>query len=130
MEPFALKHVAEIVSVDSAYTDDLRVRYPWLKQRTIGIPYGGEPADFDYLRRHRRGNPIFNREDGCFNLSYVGRGGVDMIPALRALFQAIKRNLQSSPEIFQRLRLPFVGTTYASGGAVREQIMPVAREMG
>jgi hypothetical protein len=130
MEPFALRHVAEIVGVDVSYTADLFGRYPWLKAPTTGIPYGGEPADFEYLRRHPRSNPLFDNRDGLLHLSYAGRGGPDIIPVLRALFQAVRFGLQSSPQLFGRLRLHFVGTTYASGDAIREQVLPVAREIG
>lgn len=130
MEPFALKHVAGIVGVDLSYTADLFTRYPWLRAPASGIPYGAEPGDFEYVRQHPRANPIFDRNDGRLHLSYVGRGGPDIVPALRALFQAVRCGLASAPHLFSRISLHFVGTTYASGSAVREQVLPVAREAG
>jgi hypothetical protein len=130
MEPFALRRVAELVSVDTSYTVEAQTRYRGLGQlRTTAIPHGGEPADFEYLRQHPRKNTLFNRDDGLLHLGYVGRGGVDMIKTLRALFRAVRMGQQQSPDLFQRLRMHFVGTTYAHNGA-EHQVLPTARSEG
>jgi hypothetical protein len=131
MEPFALKHVSQLVGVDTSYTAGAFARYKWLAGvEATGIPYGGEPADFQYLREHPRPNRFFDKNDGRLHVSYVGRGGVDILPALRAVFQAIKLGLQRAPEIFKRLRLHFVGTTYAPDAAGQYQMLPAAKDAG
>ena len=130
VEPFALKHVAAVVGVDTSYTADLFDRYPWLKVEASGIPYGGEPADFEYLRQHPRANPVFDPQDGFLHLSYVGRGGPDMLPSLRAVFQAVIIGLKRWPDLFGRLRMHFVGTTYAHRAAAQYQVHGLAKEMG
>jgi hypothetical protein len=129
MEPFALKHVSQLVGVDTSYTAGAFARYNWLAGvEATGIPYGGEPEDFQYLRQHPRANRFFDKNDGRLHVSYVGRGGVDILPALRAVFQAIKLGLQRAPEIFNRLRLHFVGTTYAHHAACQYQMLPAAKD--
>ena len=131
MEPFALKHVSQLVGVDTSYTADAFARYKWLAGvETTGIPYGGEPADFQYLRDHPRPNRFFDKNDGLLHVSYVGRGGVDILPVLRVVFQAIKLGLQHAPELFDRLRLHFVGTTYAPDAAGQYQMLPAAKDAG
>jgi hypothetical protein len=130
VEPFALKHVAAVVGVDTSYTADLFERYPWLKVEATGIPYGGEPADFDYLRQHPRANPLFDPHDGLLHVSYVGRGGPDMLPTLRAVFEAVVVGAKRWPDLFGRLRMHFVGTTYAHGAQVQYQVLPLAQELG
>jgi hypothetical protein len=130
MEPFALKRVSGIVGVDISYTTDLFTRYNWLRAKATGIPYGGEPADFDYVRQHPRANPFFDSNDGLLHLSYVGRGGPDMVAVLRVLFAAIRAGHERWPELFSRLRLHFVGTTYAHNAARQYQVLPVAHELG
>lgn len=131
MEPFALKHVSQLVGVDTSYTADAFARYKWLAGvETTGIPYGGEPADFQYLRDHPRPNRFFDKNDGLLHVSYVGRGGVDILPVLRVVFQAIKLGLQRAPELFYRLRLHFVGTTYAPDAAGQYQMLPAAKDAG
>jgi hypothetical protein len=131
MEPYALRHVSQIVGVDTSYTAGAFSRYSFLASvEATGIPYGGEPADFKYLSEHPRPNRFFDKNDGLLHISYVGRGGVDVLPVLRAVFQAIKLGLQRAPQIFNRLRLHFVGTTYAPDAAGRYQMLPAARDAG
>jgi hypothetical protein len=131
LEPFALKNVSHITGVARGYMDGVVKSYDWITEDDItGIPYGGEGADFEYLRRHPRRNPIFQRNDGTIHLSYVGRGGPDMLPTLRALFEAVKLGLQRSPDLFGRLKMYFVGTTYAADAEGQYQVLPLAREIG
>jgi len=131
IEPLALKRVSQVTGVDKAYPAGAFARYKWLAGiPATGIPYGGEPADFQYLREHPRSNRFFNRNDGDLHVSYVGRGGVDILPALRAVFQAVKLGLDREPQVFSRLRLHFVGTTYAHDAAGRYQILPSAKQAG
>jgi len=131
MEPFALKHVSQLVGVDTSYTAGAFARYKWLAGvEATGIPYGGEPADFQYLREHPRPNRFFDKNDGRLHVCYVGRGGVDILPALRAVFEAVKLGLQRRPELFNRLRLHFVGTTYAPDAAGQYQMLPAAKDAG
>jgi hypothetical protein len=63
-------------------------------------------------------------------MSYVGRGGPDMIAALRALFTAVRKGREQSPDLYQRLRMHFVGTTYAPNAAGKYQVLPIAKECG
>ena len=131
LEPFALKKVAHIVGVSKGTTDYVVSRYPWLSESdATEIPYGGEAADFEYVRRNPRRNNIFNRNDGFLHVSYVGRGGSDMVPALTAIFQAVKLGLQRSPSLFSRLRLHFVGTTYAANANGLYWARPIAQQAG
>jgi hypothetical protein len=130
VEPFALKRAAAVVGVDTSYTADLFVRYPWLAANSASIPYGGEPSDFEYLLQHPRVNPVFDPHDGFLHLSYVGRGGPDMLPSLRAVFQAVSTGLKRWPDLFGRLRMHFVGTTYAHRAAEEYQVRGLAKEMG
>jgi hypothetical protein len=130
VEPFALKQGAAVVGVDTSYTADLFERYPWLKVEAASIPYGAEPADFEYLRQHPRVNPLFDPRDGLLHLSYVGRGGPDMLPSLRAVFEAVLTGLKRWPDLFGRLRMHFVGTTYAHQAEGQYQVLGLAKELG
>jgi len=53
-----------------------------------------------------------------------------MIVALRALFQAVRSGRQNAPELYKRVRMHFVGTTYAPRAEGQYQVLPVARECG
>ncbi len=129
LEPFAVRHVGHITGVSKGTTDSVVQRYRWLDENdATEIPYGGEPADFEYLRRNPRPNQVFARGDGLVHLSYVGACIPGMHATVRALFAAIRHGLTESPQIFGRLRVHMVGTTYSP--TPTEQALPMAREMG
>jgi Glycosyl transferase 4-like domain len=131
LEPFSLKRVDQLVGVDDSYLAGLFANYEWLQGvKATAIAFGVEPRDFDYVRKNPRTNPVFTRGDGHFHVSYVGRGGPDMVAALRALFEAIRLGRQSAPELYKRMRMHFVGTTYAPKAEGLYQVLPLARECG
>jgi hypothetical protein len=131
VEPYALKHVGHMIGVSQGTTDGVAERYSWLStQDGSEIPYGVEPSDFQYLAAHPRKNLVFDRQDGCFHISSVGRGGVDQFSILRALFEAVRLGLKEAPERYGRLRFHFVGTSYAANAASNFQVMPLAAEYG
>lgn len=131
VEPFALRKVAEIVGVSQGTTDGVIERYPWLNaSQGSEIPYGGEPGDFEYLRRAPRRQNIFRKDDGLLHISYVGRGGTDMKRALSSVFHSFRSGLETSPELFERVRLHFVGTSYAPDATGRYEVLPLAQECG
>jgi hypothetical protein len=130
IEPLSIRRAAHLVSVDSAYLRSMPERYAWISPTDItGIQLGVEPDDFDYLRAHPRSNSIFRRDDGLRHISYVGRGGPDMLPALRVLFRSVRHLADIEPELMRPVRFHFVGTNYATGSMVRELVMPLAREL-
>jgi hypothetical protein len=129
LEPFALKRVNELIGVDDSYMAGLFKKYEWLRGvKATPVAFGVEPQDFEYVRQHPRPNPLFTPGDGQLHMSYVGRGGPDMKVALRALFMAVREGRQKTPELFRRLRMHFVGTTYAPKAEGQYQVLPVARE--
>ena len=130
LEPFALKRVDQLIGVDDSYMTGLFKNYEWLRVKATPVAYGVEPGDFEYVRQHPRLNPLFTPGDGLFHMSYVGRGGPDMVAALRALFTAVHRGREQSPELYKRLRMHFVGTTYAPNAQGQYQVLPIARECG
>jgi hypothetical protein len=131
LEPFALKKVGHITGVSKGTTDSVVSRYSQLAPSdATEIPYGAEPDDFHFLRQHPRAQTIFDKRDGLFHLSSVGACIPGMHPTVRALFQAVRAGLDTQPDVFKRLRIHFVGTSYSANGAAREQLPSIARELG
>lgn len=131
LEPFALKRVAHITGVSKGTTDGVVDSYFWLTpEHATEIPFGAEASDFEYLRQHPRPNSIFNPDDGLVHLSYLGACIPGMHAALRAIFQAVRAGLDRTPETFERLRLHFVGTSYAVNGHAPRRVLAVAHEAG
>lgn len=130
VEPYSLRYASHLVGVSKGTTDGVLSRYRWLRVDGTEIPYGGEPDDFEYVRTHRRPNPIFDPGDGLLHWSSVGRGGVNLVPVLRALFQGVVAGMKRSPALFARLRIHFVGTSYAPDASGQYQVLPVAETYG
>lgn len=131
LEPYAVKNVSHVTGVSKGTTDSVVNRYQQLSSdQASEIPYGVEESDFDYVTEKPRPNPIFDRHDGLFHLSYVGACIPGMYPTVRAIFQAVKKGLAEQPAIFERLRLHFVGTSYSSSEASSGPLNEIAREFG
>lgn len=131
LEPLALREVSHLVAVSKGTTDPIVARYSWLTEaHATEIPYGGEPADFDYVQKNPRRNPVFRPGDGVRHLVYVGICSPPWHPQVRALFAALRIGRARAPELFgPRLRLHFVGTTQVPDRPT-PQVLPLAREEG
>lgn len=131
LEPVALKKVSLIAGVSEGTINSVTERYDWLFEvDRVVAPLGGEPNDFEFLRNNPRANSIFDKNDGLLHLSYVGVIPVSMQLTLRALLDAVRMGVQEAPELFGRLRLHFVGTTYAANSDGLYQVLPLADEIG
>jgi hypothetical protein len=131
LEPFALRRVDQLVGVADSYMAGLFTKYPWLQgTRATAISFGVEPGDFEYVRAHPQKNSIFNPRDGYFHISHIGAGGPQMANVLRAFFRGVQSLRRSDPELFRKVRMHFVGTTYAANAQGQYQIVPYAREFG
>jgi hypothetical protein len=131
MEPWTMRQVDGVIAVSQAYIDVLRRRYPWLSaDRTLTLPFGAADADFDLLADHRVTQTVFSPGDGALHGVYVGRGGHDLAPALRVVFEALQRLRAGTGSAATRVQLHFVGTDYAMGDRARQTVAPVAEAMG
>lgn len=129
IERVALRRAGRITAVDGAYAGEALRRYGWLERDIVsGIPYGGETADVEYVREHPRANALFDSKDGYFHVLYAGRSGPDMTPAVNALFAALKRGVERQGELFRRVRLHFVGTSYSH--EPKPMVVPLAEAAG
>jgi hypothetical protein len=90
---------------------------------------GGEPADFDYLRAHPRANPYFDAIDGRCHLCYVGTLLPLGFETLRTVLTAARLLRSRRPELYQRLRIHFFGTSNQRAQDAPQRVLPVAREL-
>jgi len=131
LEPFALRRAQHITGVSRGTTDRVVNRYAWLAPTdATEIPYGAEADDFDYLREHPRQNAIFDAKDGKLHVCYVGAYVESMEQTLRAFFAAFREGLKRAPNIFEKVVLHFIGTTYSINGADPFRVTAVARDCG
>ena len=132
LEPIALKKVDGLISVSMAYINTLKLRYFGLsKIPTSVITFGAFEEDFVIAKKNASHlTPAFIRLEKMTHLVYVGRGGNDMEKAIRLLFEAFKSGLQQDSENFNKLRIHFIGTSYAPFGKGKHTIYPIAKEYG
>lgn len=130
MEPRVLEDCAGITSVSPAYPRQLAQRYPDAMGRMPVLVQGfpGALRDFERLPHPVDSDAPYDPEDGAVHWVYVGRGGADMQHALRAFFRALRDHAE--PALLARLRLHFIGTSYAAAGAGNPTIAPLAAEFG
>jgi len=130
LEPIAMKQVSGLISVSDGYIDDLKSRYPTIKNiPAVTIPFGAFKPDLQIAT----GNEILFKPllDPAFkNIVYIGRGGADMHPALSVIFKALKNSLNNDVQSSKNIRLYFIGTSYAPAGQGNPTVMPLAQEYG
>jgi hypothetical protein len=130
LEPVAMKQVGGLISVSDGYIDDLKSRYPTIKNiPAVTIPFGAFKPDLQIAADNKHlFKPLL---DPAFkNIVYIGRGGADMHPSLSVIFRALKNGLNNDVQSFKNIRLYFIGTSYAPAGLGKPTILPIANEYG
>jgi hypothetical protein len=127
----SFRPAAGFVSVSENYLGQLRARYPWFAAKpSVVIPFGVSEADFASVRSDPAIAPAFSREPGCAHLVSVGAVGSIMAGALQALFTALRAFRDEQPALAARLRLHFIGTSYAPPAQARPTVKPIAESYG
>jgi len=130
MEPIAVRKVGGLISVSPDYIDELRSRYAETKHIPAStITFGAMADDFRIATDHEKHFPQL-LAPGFINIVYIGRGGSDMHGAITPLFKALKNGLANNPGAFDKLKIYFVGTSYAPAGQGVPSITPLAAQFG
>ncbi|QEC65627.1 glycosyltransferase family 4 protein [Mucilaginibacter ginsenosidivorans] len=130
LEPIAMRKTDGLIGVSADYLQDIRARYPQTRRipsRTI--TFGSFAPDLHIAQQNKALFPPL-LENGMVNIVYVGRGGEDMHTATVPLFQALRTALTADPERYGKVRLHFIGTSYAPEGKGRQTIFPLAQRFG
>jgi hypothetical protein len=130
LEPIAMKHVDGLISVSANYIDDLKTRYPAMKNiPATTITFGAFEPDLQIAEHNRElFKPLLNTD--FINVVYVGRGGNDMHQAITILFKALSDGLNKEVQIFNKIKIYFIGTSYAPNGQGKQTILPLAKQFG
>jgi hypothetical protein len=127
----AFRPAAGFVSVSENYLGQLRARYPWFSAKpSVVIPFGVSEADFAGVQGDTAIAPAFTREPGCAHLVSMGAVGSIMSGAVHALFAALRAFRDEQPALAARLRLHFIGTSYAPSAQAVPTVKPIAEEHG
>jgi len=130
LEPLALRHADGIISVSENYISDIKTRYLELENRPAStITFGSFPPDMRIAVQNRDKFPPILLPD-FISLVYIGRGGRDMHKAITPVFEALRSGMATQSFLFSKLKLYFIGTSYAPAGQGEQTIMPLARIYG
>jgi hypothetical protein len=131
LEPVAIRAADAVTAVSSGTYELIRKRIPELNRiPCAAIPYGGDAADFAHLRKSRRENRWFDSHDGNFHICYVGTLLPLGFETLRAVFAGLALLRDSDPNLYERIRFHFFGTSNQTAGDPESRVIPVARELG
>jgi hypothetical protein len=116
LEGFVMKHCSAVFAVSEGILIDLRKKYPIIQSVSmIAVPYGVEASDFDALR-------LSLHPADQIILTYTGAVSANMLPAIDALFKALKKMASKI-----KLSVVFTGTSYAGRGMARPVLSDLIR---
>lgn len=125
-----LRAAAGLVSTSPDYIDELKARYSWFNEVPAQhIPFGFDVGDLK-IAQGANVDAAFVRRPGVRHFAYVGAAGPIMRPALELLFAGVRDYLQAEPAARGKIRLHFIGTSYAPAGRAVPSVLPVAAEAG
>jgi hypothetical protein len=148
LEGWSFRRAGALMSVSAHYLDDLRKRHRWFHEvPTEVIRFGASEADLEIAKKMEAGVPapprfahtVPNGGDGAppsiagakpVHLVYTGAAGPITPHALRVLFDGLALFRRRQPAAAARLRLEFLGTSYAPADRATPIVLPIARECG
>lgn len=131
LEPWVVRSADAITAVSAATYNQIKARVPEIAETPCReIPYGGEVADFDYLRDHPRPNRFFDSSDGCVHVCYLGTLLPLGFETLRGVLKGAALLKRRDPQLYARLRLHFFGTSNQTSPEAPQRVAPAARALG
>jgi hypothetical protein len=100
---------------------------------SVVLPFPGDRHDLQRVKNEDVRQSVFDPLDGFVHWVYVGRGGADMAFAMQGFFEALVGAWAQGCHGLvprEKLRLHFIGTSYAAVGRGRPSIAPLAAEYG
>jgi glycosyltransferase involved in cell wall biosynthesis len=131
LEPIAMRGVDGIISVSQGYCDTLCDRYENVRpEMCTVIPFGAAEVDVEVMEQSGIEQSFVDPQSDTVDVVYAGRGGHDMATAARAIFDALAHGRRERPELFEKVRMHFVGTSYAPAGEGTKTLEPIADACG
>ena len=129
LEPIAMKSVDGLIAVSEKYNTDLKNRYD-LNVPVATITFGAFERDIEIAKESITQYPSVITKSSKIEVGYIGRGGYDMQDAVKILFKALKKGLETQPDCFNQFNFSFLGTSYAPKGEGKKTLAPLAENFG
>jgi glycosyltransferase involved in cell wall biosynthesis len=131
IERRVVPHADAMTSVSSGLLEDLAARYPTVASRPRAVlPIGIDPADMRRARNGHRAPAWAPPADGRLHVCYVGTALPLGVDTLRAVFDALARVRARRPQLADRLRLHFIGTSNEARADAARRVEPLAAGAG
>jgi hypothetical protein len=129
LEPVAMRGVDGIISVSQGYCHTLQTRYDNVTPEMCEvIPFGAAEVDFEVMEDSNTTQPFFEAGDKMINVVYAGVVPESMKTTIHSICQALEIGLHEKHSLYRRVRLRFVGTSYAQDP--EKQVKPIATQYG
>jgi hypothetical protein len=130
LEPQVVRAAAAITAVSPGTYQPILARNPGITPITEAIPIGAEPADFAERGARAVVEMPFDPADGRVHVCYTGTILPLGIETLTALLRAVGLIRQQRRDVYERLRLHFLGTSNQTVRTDHLRVVPLAREIG
>jgi hypothetical protein len=131
LEPRAMKKAAGVTAVSSSYISDLRRRYDNIDEaNSITLPFGASTADRELAKNVEFQNELFLPNDGLLHGVYAGVIASAMRHPVELIMESLAQGLTTSSNLFSKVRLHFVGTSYATSRDATPAVLPLAEKYG
>jgi hypothetical protein len=128
LEPRVLRAADGVTAVSARTYEDAIARSGATPTYVSEIPIGWDAADIDAVER-RGTRPALIPRDGRVNICYTGTLLPMGIAMLRAVLAGTRALIERDPDLADRIRFYFFGTSNQSTGADL-RVLPHARELG
>lgn len=126
LEKFTIPKSSGIVSVSQQYIETFKTRYHLKGVKYLVEPFSGVRNDFEILDLNPS-EPDIILDKSKINIVYIGRGGYDLAFAITTFFKAVN---QLPNDFIEKIKIWFIGTSYAPKGQGKKTIEPLARQFG
>jgi hypothetical protein len=131
LEPHAVRAASALTAVSPGTYEPILRRNPDVHPATATIPIGAEPQDFAVEGEPPGGGArVFDPDDGNVHVCYVGTILPLGLETLTAVLQAAADLRASRPDLYQRLRLHFIGTSNQTTPTASMKVQPLANRLG
>jgi hypothetical protein len=131
LEPMVVRAADAITAVSARTYEDVLRRVGDATPKTCAtIPIGFDANDLGRLRAAPRHNRWFTAGDGLVHVCYVGTLLPTGFEVLRAVLAGLATLRDRNRDVYDRLRVHFLGTSNQRDPDAPSRVLPVAVEMG
>jgi hypothetical protein len=132
LEPWAVRNAVLVTGVAEGYYAGVLDRNPHLERQAIiaSMPYGNSAKDYEIIASAPKRPILFDPNDGAFHIVYAGAMLPKAFAVLDSFLAALVQMRIERPEVFERMRVHFIGTGKSPNDAFGHNILPRAASLG